>query len=559
VRERSSRRVVRIIGALGLLAAFACGGSEHHVFPPQPQPVSYENRSPEDGGTTVRRLETDVRTLNPILINNSSEKQVLSYLFDALVELDAQAHIVPGAASKWEISPDGKIYTFHLDPKGTFSDGRPVLASDVVFTLKKILSDSTQLSGAFEGLQLGETRAVDPSTVQVVFDHVRAGQLLAFNIPILPEHVYSVGDFHTAFTDKVVGNGPYKLVRRIAGSEIVLSRRPDYPGVKPHIDGVVLKIISDSTVAWNALRRGDIDEMELSSEQWRLAKDDAALQKQIDIRLFYRLGYNFIPWNDHDAVLSDKRVRRALAKCLDRTSIISHIYYGTARIITGPFTPDQWAYNPAVAPIEFDPQAARGELQAAGWIDRNKDGVLEKGDQQMRIEMLIPAGSRTTRDQAQIFQSALKSVGVRLDLVPVENAIFIQRVSEGKFQSAFLGWDLDLDPDLYSIFHSSQFPPKGSNFVYYSNPQVDQLIVEGRETLDQDERVKIYQQLHALFADDQPYTWIVQEATKWATSRRIQGARTGRGLGPFNWTPGPREWWIPHELQRASEPARRTR
>jgi peptide/nickel transport system substrate-binding protein len=534
------RTATLFLAVLAATTLTGCRSREHAQLPPAPV-----SSTPEDGGTVVRRLDSDVATLNPIFVSTAYEKQVLSYLFDALVEIDQEANVAPGAARAWKISPDGKTYTFELDPNSTFSDGTPVTASDVLFTLDKIHTDSAQLSGALEGIDPEKTIALDPSTVQVTFKEVHAGQLLAFNFAILPRHVYEKGDFKKDHTWTVVGNGPYVLQKRTAGQEILLSRRSDYKGQKPYLQYVLFKVISEPAVALNALKRDDIDEMEMSTEQWRQSSADKALTERVDLRRYYRLGYSFIPWNTRDPLLSDPRVRRALAACLDRKSIINHIYYGTARVITGPFTPDQWAYSPSVAPIEFDPDAARRKLVSLGWLDTDHDGILDHNGRKFEFEMLIPVAGKATADQAQVFQDGLKRAGVKLDLVPLDNTQFITRVSEGKFQSAILAWDLDLDPDVFSTFHSSQVPPHGQNFVWYSNPEIDQLIVKGRETLDQKQRTDIYHRIHEILAADQPYTWIVQESTKWGINRRVQNVTEGRALGPFYWDPGPRNWWIP--------------
>jgi peptide/nickel transport system substrate-binding protein len=512
---------------------------------------------PSEGGTVVRRLESDVNSLNPLLQSTSYERYVLSYLFDALVEIDLDLNVVPMLATKWEISPDGKVYTFYLDPNATWSDGKPVLASDVVFTLKKIVDPKTQavqFAGLFEGLDLKNTRVIDQLTVQVAFDKARAAQLLAFNIPMIPEHVYSRGKFTRDFNSRVVGNGPYKLEKREIGREIVLSRRADYTGRKPYIERIVFKYIDDDTTAWNALKLGEIDETTMTSDQWKMERDLPQVKERIDVRRYYHLGYNFIPWNTRDPILADPAVRRALTMCVDRRSIISNIYYGTARLVTGPFVPDQWAYNPDVKPIEYEPKEARKVFEKAGWNDTDGDGVLDRGGKKFVIEMLIPSGNKASGDQAQIVQSTLKEVGVQMDIVRLDSPTFLQRVIEGKYQAAFLAWDLDLDPDPYALFHSSQFPPAGQNIVFYSNPEVDKLLEAARVEMDKTKREELYRQIHARLAEDQPYTWLVQISRKWAFSRRLQNVNEAKGIGYFGWYPGPLGWWIP-DNQRFQEEA----
>ncbi|MHB0968624.1 MAG: ABC transporter substrate-binding protein [Thermoanaerobaculia bacterium] len=542
--------------ALLILVLGACAPAERPVETTA-EPAAAESvpipTVPSEGGTVVRRLESDVNTLNPLLQSSSYERYVLSYLFDAVVELDQDLNVIPMLATKWEISPDGKTYTFTLDPKSKWSDGKPVRASDMVFTLKKIVdpaSQTVQFAGLFEGLDLKNTKALDEQTVQVVFDKARAAQLLAFNIPILPEHVYSRGKFTRDFNSKVVGNGPYKLEKREIGREIVLVRRDDYPGRRPYLERVLFKYIDDDTTAWNALKLGEIDETTMTSDQWKMERDLPQVKERIEVRRYYHLGYNFIPWNTCDPILADPAVRRALTMCVDRRSIISNIYYGTARLVTGPFVPDQWAYNPEVKPLEYDPKEARKVFEDAGWVDSDNDGVLDRGGKKFIIEMLIPSGNKASGDQAQIVQSTFKEVGVQMDIVRLDSPTFLQRVLEGKYQAAFLAWDLDLDPDPYALFHSSQFPPAGQNIGYYSNPEVDKLLEAARIEMDQAKRQDLYHQIHARLAEDQPYTWLVQISRKWGFNRRLQNVNEAKGIGYFGWYPGPLGWWIP-EGQRS--------
>lgn len=536
-----------------------CLGCEREVNRPGAAPVvPVDENTPVDGGTLIRRLDVDITTLNPIIPASRYDRLVAIYLFTPLVQIDRNLQPIPGLASSWDISEDGKLYRFEIDDKATFSDGTPVRASDVIFTLKKIVdpaSEAVQIAGSFELLDLSRTRAVDDKTVEVAFREPLAMQLIRFNdVYVVPEHIYGKGNFVKDHNQRVVGSGPYTLTRYVPGREVVVERRRDYWGQRPHIQTVVFKIINDHSTAFHALKRGEIHETVIASDMWLRERNNPELAKTIEFQRFYSLNYNYIAWNMRNPLLTDKRVRRALSMCIPVENVINELFHGTARAMSGPFTPDEWAYNPTVPVIRYDPDGARQLLAAAGWIDANRDGVLEKNGKPFHINLLQMTGSSTGRQFTQMVQSELKKVGVQVELTMMDGASAIQRILAGNYQAAYLSWDLDPDPDPYALFHSSQIPPRGQNFVFYSNPVADQLIDQGRRELDQSKRKEIYWKLHEVMADDQPYTWVVQVSAKWGVDRRLRNVVPSRGLGFFLWYPGEFGWWIAREGAPAASP-----
>jgi peptide/nickel transport system substrate-binding protein len=535
--------VLLLFSTLGL---FGCGGGERPV---RQSATADDDSKPSDGGTLIRRLIGDVSTLNPLLANSLIDRHVSHYLFTPMVNLDVNLLPAPGLARSWDISPDGKVYTFHLEPKATFDDGTPVRASDVVWSLKKITDPATeavQLAAHFDKVDWTKTKAIDDHTVAIAFAEALAPQLSFFNdLLVGPEHVYSQGNFKTDYNFKVVGNGPYRLVRRVANKELLLERREDFWGTKPHLKNILFKVINQDATAWNAIQRGDIDEMMVSSDVWRNERNRPDLQRKLDFRRFYTLMYNYIPWNLRDPLLQDKRMRHALAMCVDLRSVIDNLYHGTARPVIGHFTPDMWAYNPEVQPIDYNPGEALRILNSLGWLDTNGDGILDKNGKPLQIEMLVVGGSAASNPFAQLYQSSLKTIGVQLVITPLDATSFFKRVLAGNYQAAFLSWNLDPDPDPFQILHSSQVPPAGQNFVFYKSAEADKLMEDGRTTFDRKKRIEIYHRLQQVFADDQPYTWTVQVSTKWAINKRVHGVKESSGWGLFLWYPGELDWWIP--------------
>ncbi|HEV7765023.1 MAG TPA: ABC transporter substrate-binding protein [Thermoanaerobaculia bacterium] len=532
---------------LPLLLAFALACTRQED-PSALAPAQDTRQVPQDGGTLIRRLAIDVQTLNPVRASAGYDRYVHKYLYSTIIYLDHDLRPISGLAQSWTVSPDGLLYRFELNPKATFSDGKPVRASDVIFTLRKITDpkvEAPQVAGFFETLDLARTRAIGDHAIEIAFREPLAAQLIHFaDVYVIPEHAYSGGNFNSDFNELAVGSGPYRLKHWIRGKEIVVERRSDYWRERPHIQTVVFKIIGDHGTAWNALKLGEIDETIIASDTWLRERTNPALTSTIDFRQFHRLGYNFIIWNNARPLFEDKRIRRALAMCVPIDSIIKNVFHDTARAVTGPFTPDEYAFNPAVPRVPFDPDGARRIFAETGWMDHDGDGVLDKGDRRFEVELLVIPGSTTTTQLTQAVQAELKKIGVLLNIRAIDGAAYVPQLRAGNFDAAYLTWNLDADPDAQSLFHSSQFPPVGQNYSHYSNPEADRLIDRARRELDPSRRKVLYWRLHEVLAEDQPFTWTVQVAMKWGLNKRIHGVTTSAGYGFFDWYPGELDWWI---------------
>jgi peptide/nickel transport system substrate-binding protein len=500
---------------------------------------------PQDGGTLLRRLEDDVNSLNPIRTANVSERYVAQYLFTPLVYLDAQMHPVPGIARTWSISDDRLTYQFILDARATFSDGSRVRASDVAFTLERIHDEREQAHNGSEFEHFDFARAINDTTVQVRFKKALATQMTRFaDVPVLPEHVYARRTFRDDYNEPPIGSGPYTLLRR-EHDLIVLQRREDYWREKPPIHRVTFKVITDYTTASLALKRGDVDESYIPSFDWKEEHNDPALNRTLNFRQFYTTNYTCVVWNLHRPFLQDVRVRRALAMSVSMEKAVM-LYYGAARTITGPFTPNYEGYNTAVHALPYAPGEAAKLLAAAGWIKPDHGEILHKDGKPFRIVMrMVGAGLPF----AQLIQAELLKIGVQVDIDSMGLAAAQQRVERGDYDAVCFRWTLDPNLDLYPLFHSSQLRPNGWNIGFYANKEVDRLLEQARTEPKPKNRRAYCQRIHQIIAGDQPYSFYYQSASNWGTNKRVHGVETSPLLGLFLWYPGELGWWIAGEKQ----------
>jgi len=476
-----------------------------------------------------------------------SERYVAHYLFTPLVYLDEHNHPVPGLAERWEISDDRRVYTFHLNPRATYSNGTPVHASDVVFTLEKIKDsvNASEFASSFEHLDLKGTKAIGTTTVLVVFRTALATQLESFaEVRVLPEAVYGKGAFRDDFHDRAIGSGPYTLAVRESG-RIVVERREHYWRDKPHIQRVVFRVIDDFGTAWRALKIGEVDESYVPSVAWERERTTPdVLRRRLAFREFLAPSYTCVAWNARRSLLRDKRVRRALAMSVDANKFVA-LHSGTARPLTGPFTLGHDAYNRAVPPIPYAPQEAKRMLAELGWRDTDGDGVLDKAGTAFRFTLLVP--NKSTESYAALIQAAMKRVGIIVDLQTMDFASALDRIQSNNYDATYYTWNLDADPDLYTLFHSSQRSETGNNFVWYSNAEVDSLLERARVATDAATRRALQHRIHEIIADEQPYSWYMQVTSKWGFAEKVHGVRVSPLAGLFLWYPGEFDWWLQPE------------
>jgi len=240
-------------------------------------------------------------------------------------------------------------------------------------------------------------------------------------------------------------------------------------------------------------------------------------------------------------------VRQAINLAIDKEEIVRGVLLGLGKVATGPYPEESWAYNPNVQPVPYDPAAATRLLAEAGWQDTDGDGILDKEGRPFEFTVLTNQGNEPRQRTAEIIQRRLEEVGIRMRIRVIEWATFVSEfIDRRRFEAILLGWSLSRDPDLYDIFHSSKTGEGEFNFVGYSNPEVDQLLIAGRRTFDEAKRREIYHRVHAILYEDQPYTFLFVPDALPIVHRRVRGiAASPIGIG-YNLI----DWYVPEAEQR---------
>lgn len=542
------RRLCLVISMVALTASFAgCGGGGNRSEKGTADSTGVARTEPRSGGTVIRRLESECKTLNWVLYTTQYEIFVLRHLYDPIVDFNQAGEMIPVlAAALPTVSPDHLRITVTLRKDIHWQDGTPITSRDVKFTLDKIRDPkipAINKEAYFE--KLDHLEIVDDQTVVFVWKEPFAPSLYAISqLWPIPEHVYSQGDFMTNPANrKPVGSGPFMLEEWSSSQYIKLVRYDGYHGKKAYLDRIIFKVVEDDAVALNMLKAGELDEMRATQIQWEKQTNDPDFTARFEKYHYYVPSYNYISWNCRSVWFSDPRVRRAMTMLFDRESINTKMYSGFARLVSGPFYINSWAYDKTVKPLPFDPQAARQLLDQAGWSDSDHDGIRDKGGKKFDFELLIAGGSNTAAQFSQLLQEECGKAGIRVRIRQVEGSTLFDRIEKGDFDASMSGWRLDLDPDVFDTFYSSMTPPTGLNHGFYRNPTVDSLLVAGRREFDQAARERIYHQVHRIIAEEQPYTFINAVPEKRPIARKIHGVAISFN-GPYDFWPGANYWWI---------------
>jgi peptide/nickel transport system substrate-binding protein len=385
-----------------------------------------------------------------------------------------------------------------------------VTAADVRATYAAVLDPAlgSPKRGALEAL--AQVEAPDARTVVMRLREPFAPFLDATGLGILPAaRARDPGEV-------AVGAGAFRLVRRERGDRLVLAPNPRWPGGRPRLAPVVVRIVPDEITRVLELARGDLD----LSEDPLPAELLAWLAKQPAVRVMRAPGTSFayLALDLRDPRLADRRVREAIALALDREALVRHVLGGTARLATGLLAPEHWAYAP-VRPWRHDPWRARRLLDRAGYPEPAGAGP------RVRMRLVYKTSAEPQRRRlAEAIQADLAAVGIALDVRSYEWGTLFADIRAGRFDMAALAWVGVGDPDLYFLaFHSTMTPPRGYNRGNYASPIMDRLTAQARRTLDPARRRAIYARIQRWAAHDLPVIPLWWEDRVVVASRRLAG------------------------------------
>jgi len=435
------------------------------------------------------------------------------------------------------------VIVFRLRPGVRFHDGHELNAEDVKFTYQAIVNPRNLSPRIPDYEPVKSVAVLDPLTVKITYKRLYSPALGTWSMGILPAHrlndkalaaeARATGKDPAEFTlrqsrfnREPIGSGPFVFKEWKSDRYIRLERFERYWEGPPNYHTYIMRIIPDPLTQEMEFYAGTVDNYAVVPHQVERLRADDRFQ-QFSGTSF---GYSYIAYNMRREPFDDPRVRRALGMAIDTGKIIRYVMYGQAESITGPFVKQTDFYNRDIPPLPYDPEGALMLLAEAGW-HRNAEGWLEKNGRRMQFTLITNNGNNLRKAILAIAQDAWKRIGIDVSTDLVEWSVFIQkRVNQLDFDTLVLGWSMGIDPDLYQIWHSSQTGPFQLNFVGFSDPEADDLILKIRREYDHGRQVKYCHRLHEIIAAAQPYTFLyVGRWTALLDKRIVRQVKTERG------------------------------
>lgn len=443
-----------------------------------------------DKDTLTIALDADPPQMDPHLSTAAVDRQVYQALYNKLIDVDENLKFVPELATKWDISEDGKTYTFTLRDDVFFQDGTKFNAEAVKSNFERMLNPDFGSPRLSEINLIDNIKVVNDSTIQIHLKEPYSPFLAVLTdragMMVSPTAVKKEGK---DFANNPVGTGPYKFVDRVKQDHITLERFDKYWGDAPKIKMVVYKPFPDGNTRVTNLISGNVDLVNKFDY-----KDIDRLEKDDSIAVSHKeaLGFAGIQLNVKKAPFDNKKVRQAINIALDRAAIAKVVFHDGVTPGVSPFPSSSWAFPKDLKVPKADPEKAKQLIKESGVADPSFT--------------LKIAPSPENKQLGQIIQSMLGQAGIKVKLEMVEFGALLDQTDNGEFQAANISWSGRTDPDgnAYSWFATGG----ALNYMSYSNPEVDNLLKQARKISDQGERTKLYAQVSQDLYDDAPYIFL---------------------------------------------------
>lgn len=471
----------------------------------------------ESGGTLQYAQNLPITTPDPIRPQGYPSAYEANFtIYNNLVTFDRDLAIIPDLAESWETSEDGLVWTFHLRDGVVFHDGTPFNAQAVEAHIARIQNPDNASPNANLWEHITGVTVVDDSTIELHTEAPFAAMLnyLAHGSGGIesPTAVEKYGE--EEYPQHPTGTGPYKLDSFNPGNELSLVRNEEYFGEQPSLDGIVMRAVPE---AGSRVLLLDANEADLAND---IPPEEAdRLESGEDLQLLSQFGLRtfWMEFNLNREIFQDVNVRRALNHAVNKQSIVDNLFLGRAQVLDSPASSAIQGHRPA-GEYPYDPELAKQMLADAGWTLGEND-VLEKDGQRLTFSINTAEGEYPKDIQVvEAVQADLRAVGCEVEIWKVEAAArwdYLRvGVAEAEYDMLIFGFNPsngDLGYHLNAVFRSNSdasASPDVWNLMWYSNPEVDELLSEADQAVDAETRFDLLGQAQQLIWDDAPVIWL---------------------------------------------------
>jgi peptide/nickel transport system substrate-binding protein len=503
---------------------------------------------PDYGGTYVEGVVGKPSILNPIYLQSDTDRDIAALVFNGLTRSDETGAIKPDLAARYNVSPDGLVYTFTVRSDVRWEDGARFTADDVLFTIRAIQDPAyrvpADLAAFWRTVAVTQTDAL---TVRFQLTQIYAPFLHYTTIGILPAHLLkdvAPGELiQHPFNRKPIGTGPF-FVSDSSADYILLDANTRYFGTKPYLARVQFRFYPDYDAIFAAYARNEVQGIARI-----LPNQLAKARAQPSLRTFNAriAGYTLIYLNLAKPQFQDARVRQALLYAIDRKKVVNDLQQGQGLVALSPIEPESWAYDTGLNPYLFDPERAKALLDAAGFKDSG-DGIRRKDQTALQFTLTTnddPARISLANEIARTWQT----VGVRVTVQPATAAQIVPTYLRPRNYDAVLSEyrTLSNDPDQYENWHQSQISGAGSvgqNYSGLNDRDISEVLEAARRTNDQGKRADLYRRFQELFSERVPALVLFYPVYTFGIDTRVRGAQLAPLLTPSDRFRTLTQWYL---------------
>ncbi len=498
-----------------------------------------ESNKSEKINRVVIGISSDIETINPLYSFSVDEGVIDETLFLSLIYFEwdsskGDLKELPMLAESWKWAPDSTSIIISLRSDVQWSDGTPLTVDDIIFSFD-LYSDpraQSRMIGTFKNFITDDNGKID---VSKTFEKLSANELkikflsgsvpsiLDISMPIIPKHIFEKVNRAEIPTSAInfnpVSSGPYKLKKWNRNQSITLeANKKSFLYKEGMVDELIFRIVPDYNSRLLQLKKGELDFSELIKPA---DTKDLNNYKNLIIKTVRGREYDYVGWNNIDSksfseknlikpnrLFGSVKVRQALSHAISKQEILSEYLLDYGEIAVSPVSSIFKDYfDSSLKPIAFNPALSKKLLAEDGWLDKDKNGVLEKGNLEFRFTLHIPSGNPLREFAATVIKNNLRAIGIDMNVEKSELGAFIENLYNRKLDAWMASWFIQIPLELKTYWYSD-LNNTPLNFTGYQSKEADKIIINLDKRINDQIKKSYITKFQNIIYNDQPVTFL---------------------------------------------------